>query len=271
MSSSCFFTGMQERRSDPASRNLSIQRLASSKSFARSTKAFPRTVAPSGGTPNRERLPSSGTGEKRSSTYRIPSLPTSSSTLPSATFLPLSSMMTRSQNASTSEMMWELKKTVLPEGGPSGSLQPHPEKHPSGPLGDLRAGKPVQVPAKPQELLSRQVFIEVGLLGHEPDPASQFGPASGFLSDARDRAGIGKGKPGQDLDGCRLPGAVGAQEPDNFVSRHREGEVGEHPRTPSPEARRVRLRQPLDLDQAIPVHHDFRNTFRRSRARLLWI
>src|SRR3990170_1793800 len=159
----------------------------------------------------------------------------------------------------------------LPDGGPPGPFQPHPEKHPSGPLGDLRAGKPVQVPAKPQELLSRQVFIEVGLLGHEPDPASQFGPASGFLSEDRDRAGIGKGKPVQDLDGCRLPGAVRPQEPDDFVSRHREREVGEHPGAPSPEARRVRLRQPLDPDQAIPAPHGFRNTFRRSRARLLRI
>src|SRR3972149_617274 len=221
---------MQERTSDPADRNRSIHPLACSWSAARKTRVSPWTETALSGRPAADRHSVGGTGDNTSSTYLTPPFPTRSSTVPSATFRPLCSMTTRSQSASTSERMWELKKTVFPEDFNSRmrlrtSILPIGSSPDIGSSGMSSSGAGRRAPAGPG-----------------PDPAAGFRPSSRLLAEHGDRPGIGEGETVQDLDRRGLPGAVGAEEPDELVRPDGKRQVGEGAHATAQEAGRIRVR-----------------------------
>ena len=158
---------------------------------------------------------------------------------------------------------------VFPDGGAARVGNPHPGKHLGGPLPDFASPHSVQVPAKAQELASRQVFIEIGMLGHEPDPPACFRPPSHFFAEHRDPPRVGEREAVQDLDRRRLPGTVGAEEPDDLVAGDGKGEVREHLDAPPPEPGGVGFGDPFDRDNGVRGGHRFRNTFSRAVSRLL--
>ena len=84
----------------------------------------------------------------------------------------------------------------------------------------VSTGHPTQLAAKTEELPAGEIFVEVRLLGHEPDAAANVGAVPDLPAEQGHFPGVLEREAVQDLDRGRLPGAVGSEEPDDLVLVH---------------------------------------------------